>query len=205
MNQISMFDSQMPDNIENGNENPNKKTDDFIDEMIAQAAEKTYPASYEDIDEIIQEVMVGEKDKDAFSSKEIAKGQSYFFFGSKVMEFFPKASEKGKARLRVKGEIIKAIGQVNESIKEDKWYTVLPMSTGQYKKLIEALKLKKKEIFDNLTVEPIACCSSFIECSDAKKCLHADDRFYNNCEYRKNLEQGRIFYGKNKNAGALCK
>lgn len=44
------------------------------------------------------------------------------------------------------------------------------------------------------------CCNDFILCSDARQCLKAKDPDYNGCQYRKNLEAGRIFYGKNRNA-----
>lgn len=43
------------------------------------------------------------------------------------------------------------------------------------------------------------CCHDFIQCSDARKCLHLGDPWFKGCYYRKNLETGRIFYGKNKN------
>lgn len=43
-----------------------------------------------------------------------------------------------------------------------------------------------------------ACCSRFVACSDAKKCIHPNPIFAASCIYRKNLEQGKIFYGKNK-------
>lgn len=43
------------------------------------------------------------------------------------------------------------------------------------------------------------CCSRFTECSDAKKCVHVNKLYSTACSYRKNLESGRIFYGKNKN------
>ena len=44
-----------------------------------------------------------------------------------------------------------------------------------------------------------SCCSRFVECSDAKKCLHPNKLFAQACYYKHNLESGRIFYGKNKN------
>ena len=57
-----------------------------------------------------------------------------------------------------------------------------------------------EDIFlDALTFEPFGCCHKYVECSDAKKCLHDDLIYATACMYRKNLEQGRIFYGKNKN------
>ena len=43
------------------------------------------------------------------------------------------------------------------------------------------------------------CCSRFIECSDAKRCVHVNKLYATSCAYRRNLEAGNIFYGKNKN------
>lgn len=43
------------------------------------------------------------------------------------------------------------------------------------------------------------CCSHYRECSDAKKCLIADRDYSKSCIYRDNLENGKIFYGKNAN------
>ncbi len=44
-----------------------------------------------------------------------------------------------------------------------------------------------------------ACCSRYVECSDAKKCLHPNPIYSKQCWYRDNLENNKIFYGKNKN------
>jgi hypothetical protein len=46
-------------------------------------------------------------------------------------------------------------------------------------------------------MESFGCCSKYIECSDIRECLHKDDPEFSGCMYRKNLEAGRIFYGKN--------
>ena len=43
------------------------------------------------------------------------------------------------------------------------------------------------------------CCSSFQECSDVKKCVHENKLYSKACMYRDSLDQGRIFYGKNRN------
>lgn len=43
------------------------------------------------------------------------------------------------------------------------------------------------------------CCSRYMECSDAKACVHPDKVFALDCGYRKVLNSGRIFYGKNRN------
>lgn len=39
-----------------------------------------------------------------------------------------------------------------------------------------------------------ACCSRYKECSDAKKCIHPNRLYAKACQYRKNLEEGNIFY-----------
>lgn len=69
----------------------------------------------------------------------------------------------------------------------------------------EDINLLKQEILDihkylflNEAVETFGCCSRYIECSDNKKCLCNDLIFRLGCQYKKNLEAGRIFYGKNK-------
>ena len=39
-----------------------------------------------------------------------------------------------------------------------------------------------------------SCCSRFKECSDARKCIHPNRLYATGCTYRKNLENGKIFY-----------
>ena len=43
------------------------------------------------------------------------------------------------------------------------------------------------------------CCSRYEACSDAKHCIHPDRKFSIGCGYRKILESGIVFYGKNRN------
>lgn len=47
--------------------------------------------------------------------------------------------------------------------------------------------------------DSFGCCSQFTECSDAKKCVHENKLYSTACIYRRNLENGKIFYGKNRN------
>jgi len=60
-------------------------------------------------------------------------------------------------------------------------------------------KILSRELDVFVTKEPVfGCCDRYVECSDAKKCLHKNPMYATACAYRKNLEAGRIFYGKNK-------
>ena len=54
-------------------------------------------------------------------------------------------------------------------------------------------------VLSELGGDGFGCCSRYQACSDAKECLHPDKLFAFACKYRENLEQGKIFYGKNKN------
>lgn len=53
---------------------------------------------------------------------------------------------------------------------------------------------------DSVICHRFLCCNDFVRCSDALQCLRLGDPDYVGCYYRKNLELGRIFYGKNRNA-----
>lgn len=82
-----------------------------------------------------------------------------------------------------------------------KAYAQIPLMTDEASVVIvhEMLRSLLQECFNRQTVESFGCCNDHVRCSDARRCLHEDDKFYLGCIYRKNLEAGRIFYGKNRN------
>lgn len=43
------------------------------------------------------------------------------------------------------------------------------------------------------------CCSRYMECSNAKRCVHPDPELALKCGYRKILASGKIYYGENRN------
>jgi hypothetical protein len=43
------------------------------------------------------------------------------------------------------------------------------------------------------------CCSRYMECSNAKRCVHPDPSLALECGYRKILASGKIYYGENRN------
>lgn len=54
-------------------------------------------------------------------------------------------------------------------------------------------------VLSDLGGERFGCCSRYIECSDKLKCVNPDYIMSLACAYKRNLEAGRVFYGKNKN------
>lgn len=149
-----------------------------------------YPSTYEDIDQLYREyIFENETDKDAFTSDCIQGGHSYSFYGTKVFEF-----STDTLRFKFKPEVFEAIGKSKENMKPDAFYPVSNLTDDEMYAVLEKLKMIKRIIFRNTTTDVFACCSSYKECSEAGHCLKENNRMYNGCKYRKNLEQGKNFY-----------
>lgn len=69
--------------------------------------------------------------------------------------------------------------------------------------IINNIKAVFERCYLDESVESFSCCSRYEECSDEKKCIHPDIKFAKGCYYKMNLENGRIFYGKNRNTEHL--
>ena len=59
------------------------------------------------------------------------------------------------------------------------------------------ISLPCKESETDATKDVFACCSRYRQCSDAKTCLIPNLSHSKSCLYRKSLDDGNIFYGKN--------
>ena len=137
----------------------------------------SYPKTFQDVDRLYKEyIFEGEKDDDVFTSNERKDGsRSYFFYGVKVFSFRP---DQGK------GSILKVVND-NKEVK---------VSDNELMETLSHLKKLKRMIFRNTITETFACCNDFKRCSETGACLYPDDRFFNGCLYRKNLEAGRNFF-----------
>ena len=156
----------------------------------------SFPHSYADIQMLFDRHLTRDnEDEDAFTCSELSSdGRSYSFYGQKVFEFYP--DDSGKAKLNLPGRILKRLG-IGKADAQDDAYYILPekaATASMLEQLIEILRQEKKTIFRNTITEKFGCCHAFKECSEKGECLFPDDRFYNGCEYRKNLEAGRNFY-----------
>lgn len=139
-----------------------------------------------------------DNDEDAFTWAETTSGYSFSFYGRKVLEMKNKA--KGTT-LAVRGRLKQALIPsffVDEE-KQENFFALPKLDHQQMSLLVQLLIAEKEAAFRDTATESFACCNDFIRCSDAKACIHPKDRFFIKCAYRQNLEQGRIFYGKNAN------
>ena len=158
--------------------------------------DKSFPHSYADLRALFDRYLAREnEDADAFTWSDLSTdGRSYSFYGQKVFEFYP--DDAGKAKIKLPGRIMKQLGY-GKADAQDEAYYILPekaATASMLEQLIEILRQEKKTIFRNTITEKFGCCHAFKECSNKGECLFQDDRFYNGCEYRKNLEAGRNFY-----------
>ena len=157
-----------------------------------------FPRTFDDIQRIWKQyIYEGETDVDAFTQSPVKDGYSYSFYGVKAFEL--DVYDNDKVKLKLPDDIMLELFPTRKNLKEGQFYAVSNLSASEMIQLIALLKKRKRITFRNTVTETFACCNSFLQCSDAKECLHAKDRNYNGCYYRKNLEAGRIFYGKNRN------
>lgn len=98
------------------------------------------------------------------------------------------------------GDIGAPTGAEIKELKSDKInvHALLPSDSPE---LVEYIKKSTKYAYANYVskASSFGCCSRYNECSDARRCIHPNKLFGKACMYRKNLDAGRIFYGKNRN------
>lgn len=69
---------------------------------------------------------------------------------------------------------------------------------GEEAMIAEPLTHSLEEVLQKYPKD-IGCCSHYMDCSDALRCVQTDPLISMACIYRQNLKAGRVFYGKNKN------
>lgn len=156
-----------------------------------------FPQSFSDVEALWNDYLCeGEADEDAFTWNDIANGRSYSFYGH--LAFRLTFTQRGLPRLQLPAMLYASIAGTQE-IEKDKFYTVKELSPEQMELLCQQLLELKRKTFRETIMETFACCNDFNRCSDAKQCLHPDDRFFNGCYYRQALENGQVFFGRNRN------
>lgn len=73
-----------------------------------------------------------------------------------------------------------------------------PTDNSEFYNYVESIILYKLAHYRTKN-STFSCCSKFHQCSNEKKCVHENKLYSTACTYRKNLDNGRIFYGQNRN------
>ena len=110
------------------------------------------------------------------------------------------------ARIRLRGKLytISIPDRLADAIPEGT--SIIKLASEKQFSRIEFEEASATSILEKATLLAIErvpkefdCCSRYMQCSDAKVCIHPDPKLSMLCGYRKILQSGRIFYGKNRN------
>lgn len=153
-----------------------------------------FPLTHEDVLALhARWIAEGETDEDAFTWSETSAGKSYFFYGRKV--FAHKPGDVKTARLILFEEVTRVNDEGDEVTElKPRSKAANNFDGGQLAAALVDLREKKRWIFRHTVTEQFACCNDFKQCSAVGACIHQEDRFYNGCFYRTNLEAGRNFF-----------
>lgn len=141
--------------------------------------------------------IIGE-DPDDIKLNILKTGASIFMFGSQAFTIrINSRSQFLDSKLEAAREYVDRIK--GASYASDASHFPIAASMENYDAIREMLIAIYNDRYEAQTGVAFGCCNDFILCSDARQCLKAKDPDYIGCQYRKNLEAGRIFYGKNRN------
>lgn len=124
---------------------------------------------------------------------------SLLFFGQKFIRVY---ENRNGTKLFVKDSFLIDINYpknlINFTNSSPEWGSIY-LSDKLETAILDGLQKIFFHCYTLLPENNFGCCSRFNECSDYKKCVHKNKLFAYGCLYRRNLESGKIFYGKNRN------
>ena len=151
------------------------------------------------IEDIINKAFEHEPKHDCILRKnKTLLGVSYFFYNSELLSL---SVYEGKSvcYIRVnKDVLLRFVNICLYNIKSGIKDTYVKIYDTDYV-LLNNLILYLKDYFDQAAPIEFDCCSRYIECSNNLKCVQPNIEYSIMCSYRKKLNKGIVFYGKNRN------
>ncbi len=103
---------------------------------------------------------------------------------------------EGYIKITISSDLLNEVGRIPSAVGEigsgQSTFRVPPTAVDEIVSfIVRACKLRIQNYKSN---DSFGCCSRFKECSDSKKCLHPNLLYATGCAYRKNIENGKIFY-----------
>lgn len=120
--------------------------------------------------------------------------------GSKVIIRF--IQQKDKTVIEVpanRSRFYERCGEI-KSVGSTGWMRINLKSTNDLSALSEAVCADIREFLLSYPSD-FGCCGLYEKCSDARKCIQQNQDMSASCYYKKNLMQGKIFYGQNAQGG----
>ena len=168
-------------------------------------SELVQPVSFADqVKRIFSEVLADiENSGKNCSFNPINGGVSISFFDDNNMSFWV-YSQKNAIKLEVKGIYDRLIDSVSE-----RYCCQEKTPAGRFMekfKQVDDIRDLRPLIHDVYAYRELEakgrtfdCCHRYVECSDARDCIHPDRAFGMGCSYRRTLKSGTIFFGENRN------
>ena len=150
---------------------------------------------------IINEAIVKELSRDEIYLKHISLKNNKDYCSLKAMSNLALriSYKKGRYLIEFKPKYSKYFLHFQIENKNDGYCCITFQSVDEIASIASNLCSVAIDILSENCGESFGCCSRYLECSNEKKCIHPDKVFAISCEYRRNLENGKIFYGKNRN------
>lgn len=145
---------------------------------------------------------------DIVSTKSTATGTvSIIFCGLKAFDCTPK---KNSIEFRFKTDYFKMFNDAEipviyevKNVKSLKDYTriYIPNNISDFEKIIDyVFTFCEKYVNEHYVPDHLFdCCHRYMECSDMKQCTCPNFLYSKGCSYKKRLESGIVFFGKNRN------
>jgi hypothetical protein len=106
---------------------------------------------------------------------------------------------KNQTRIEIAKKHLKNFDMENEAgfTKSEPEWAKAVLNDLAIEKILRNIESVFTQCYLDEPVESFGCCSRYNDCSDEKKCIHPDQKLSKGCIYKSNLDNGRIFYGKN--------
>lgn len=136
--------------------------------------------------------------KQACSMRLISQGKvmSIFFFGKKAMEVVRRKNDTIVLNF-IKSILPERPAWATAMQERQNANTILLNDISDFSDFYTFIRSIKAYLFRKLSVDPAACCNSYLQCSDQRACIKPHSLTSVSCYYRRNLEKGNVFYGKN--------
>lgn len=137
-----------------------------------------------------------DENKFSYENIEIKENAADISYLLSTQIFFKSMEKKGEKYILLKKHFSKFLEENNIPYKSSKSSVWLKIKYDLFDdNVFKDLMFK---IYDSMySFDDFDCCSRYMECSDNRHCIHPDKSLAFGCTYRKKLEKGIIFYGKN--------
>lgn len=169
--------------------------------LLQTAEEKAFEDIRPALEDVLEKYRV---DEDRVFLVRMKSGYYSIYFDTKLkneknLPVIARLGGKKKKYIAVKTSYLRSSKSYRSAVSEGKdGYSKICISTFDAVKQYSALFQEILQIVMS-SLREFDCCGRYLECSNAKQCLHPNPEFALKCGYQFILQNGRIFYGDNRN------